>query len=252
MRKMCLLIAIAATLVAGVSSAAGRSSAAPCAGGTLDTGTYPGFTVTGTCAVPDGATVTIGGNLRIAAGATFDAKSLGQVTVDGNIVVGKGGRLELGCDLFAGSPCPESGEHAVDVVNGNVVANQPLTLRLNYVEVHGNVVSNGGGTGTDLFLNFPIKDNTIDGNLIIHGYRGGWLGVIRNHVHGNVDLSHIVSIVQPGPVAGVDTDSTEVQTNVIDGNLICHDNVPAAQVNPDHGGQPNSVGGRELGECAGL
>jgi hypothetical protein len=41
-------------------------------------------------------------------------------------------------------------------------------------------------------------------------------------------------------------------TNVIAGNLICHNNTPAAQVNPDDGGQPNTVGGRKIGECAGL
>ncbi|HEU5244252.1 MAG TPA: hypothetical protein VFU33_07620, partial [Gaiellaceae bacterium] len=59
-------------------------------------------------------------------------------------------------------------------------------------------------------------------------------------------------LVNP-PVPGeVDTDSSEIMTNSISGNLICHGNTPAAQVNPDDGGQPNDVGGQKIGQCAGL
>ena len=72
------------------------------------------------------------------------------------------------------------------MVDGNVKANQPLSLYLGSVTVHGNVVSNGGGTA-DRFYNFPIKDNTIDGNLIIHGWTGGWWGAIANTVGGKVE-----------------------------------------------------------------
>jgi hypothetical protein len=267
MRKTYVLAgmaAITAALAVGAASAAGDTSASPCSTGTLQSGSYPGFTVTGTCSVPDGAGVTIEGDLHVAAGATFDARSMSTVTIDGSIAVAPGGRLELGCDAFApgcpNSPTfpPQPGDYPADVVTGNVVANQPLTLRLDWTDIGGNVVSNGGGTGTDQFLNFPIKDNTIHGNLVVHGYTGGWFGVVRNHVDGNVDLSRIVSVVHPlsetdpTPTPGADSDSTEVQTNVVGGNLICRDNVPAAQVNPEHGGQPNTVAGLRLGECAGL
>jgi hypothetical protein len=138
------------------------------------------------------------------------------------------------------------------VVDGNVVANQPLTLYLGAITVHGNVVSNGGGGGvTGAFRNFPLKDDVIDGNLIVQGWHGGWLGVIRDHVGGNVIVQNNASVLtEDGP--GVDTDSTEVQTNVVGGNLICHGNTPAAQVNPVDGGLPNVVGGQKVGECAGL
>jgi hypothetical protein len=43
-----------------------------------------------------------------------------------------------------------------------------------------------------------------------------------------------------------------VQTNTISGNLICFGNAPAAQVNSGDGGLPNVVGGKAIGECAGL
>src|SRR6478752_6113656 len=84
-------------------------------------------------------------------------------------------------------------------VGGNVIANQPLSLYLSFLTIHGNLVSNGGGGGvTGEFRNFPTKDITVDGNLI------------------------------------------------------CQGNTPAAQVNPDDGGQPNIVAGKKIGQCAGL
>lgn len=83
-----------------------------------------------------------------------------------------------------------------DVVDGNVVANQPLALYIGNSTVHGNVVSNGGGTA-ERFFNFPIKDNVIDGNVVIHGWTGGWWGLIANTVGGNVDVSNNRSVVQP-------------------------------------------------------
>ena len=68
-----------------------------------------------------------------------------------------------------------------------------------------------------------------------------------------------VSLSTPGPAGsgalgapGMDPDSTEVQTNTIAGNLICFGNTPGAQVNPTDKGQPNIVGGKAIGQCAGL
>jgi hypothetical protein len=128
--------------------------------------------------------------------------------------------------------------------------------------VRGSVLSYGGGTLPGEFRNYPTKDNTIGGDLVIEGWRGGWIGVIRNHVGGSVVFANNASVVdclvdgpfgsclQTGP--GPDSDSSEVQTNWIAGNLVCLNNTPPAQVNPLDGGQPNVVGGRKTGECAGL
>ena len=65
---------------------------------------------------------------------------------------------------------------------------------------------------------------------------------------------------------GTDPDSSEVMGTHIDlgggnavdipqtigGNLVCFGNLPAAHVNPADGGAPNTVGGKAIGECAGL
>ena len=97
-----------------------------------------------------------------------------SVHVTGNVDVGKGALLGLGYATMT------------DVVDGNIDADQPLSLYLGFVTVHGNVTSYGGGT-SDRFYNFPIKDNTIDGNLTLKGWLGGWIGAIRNTVGGSVD-----------------------------------------------------------------
>ena len=89
-------------------------------------------------------------------------------------------------------------------------------------------------------------------------WSGGWLGVIRDDVHGNVNVSdnhsNFVQLSgETGPVMpGTDGDSTEVMTNKVHGDLVCWDNTPSAQVNTGDFGQPNDVHGSKLGECAGL
>ena len=228
-------------------------------------GSHGSLTVTGACTVTDD--LTINGNLTLADGSVLAAAG-SEVHVTGNIKVGKGAQLLLGWNAPEGKVGP-------DVVDGNIVANQPLALYIGNVTVHGNVVSNGGGSA-DRFYNFPIKDNVIDGNLVIHGWTGGWWGVIANTVGGNVDLSHNQSVVHPADdsacegtfpagcdaAPGPDPDAAEVQSrsisDVVDnpqhisGNLICHANTPAAQVNPIDGGGANIVDGKAIGECSGL
>ena len=247
---------VAPVLVGLVGLVASTAAAAPpgstsCSGGTIAPGTYSSLTVSGVCWFSGGA-VTVTGNLVVEAGAALNdhaASPLTAVHVGGNVLVGKGGIVGLGTyNPFA----PHN-----SVVDGNVIANQPLSLYISFTTIHGNLISHGGGGGvTGDFRNFPTKDNTIDGNAMIDGWTGGWIGFIRNHVGGNViffnNTSVINGLVEP-PVAGeVDSDSSEIMTNVIAGNLICQGNTPAAQVNPDDGGQPNDVGGQKLGECAGL
>jgi hypothetical protein len=248
-----VVIAAAALLVGGGSSAlADKPGSLSCSGGTsasptaIPAGTYNGLTVTGNCRVV--GNVTVNGNLNVADGAILNdhAVSFGTVHVTGNVTVGNGAVLGLG---HYGAPFAQSGS----VVDGNVVADAPLTLYLGGLTVHGNVVSNGGGSGAaGPFRNFPTKDDIIDGNLIVQGWQGGWIGVIRVHVGGNVIVSNNASVVTDDGSAPPDLDSTEVQTNNVGGNLVCQNNTPPAQVNPDDGGQPNTVAGNKIGECATL
>jgi hypothetical protein len=260
MRRLAILgtvVALVAMALPG-SALAAKPAAGTCSGGAIPGGTYSGFTVTGNCTIAAGASVQINGNLTVADGAILnDHAAAGfqgaQVHITGDVKVGKGAVLGLGSYATPGSV-------GLDTVGGNIVANQPLTLYLGSVTVGGNVISNGGGllsTSAEDFRNFPVKDNTIHGNLIIQGWRGGWIGLIRNHVDGNVIFAKNVSLSNPETGPGTDGDSSEVMGSVlgpqvIGGNLICHGNVPAAQVNFGDGGDYNVVGGNKIGECAGL
>jgi hypothetical protein len=104
----------------------------------------------------------------------------------------------------------------------------------------------------------------IHGNLVVQGWHGGWIGLIRNTVGGNVIFSKNVSRSNPETGPGTDEDSSEVQGSdlaaiggpsipqTIHGNLICIGNVPAAHFNPGDFGAANFVGGKAIGQCAGL
>ena len=173
-----------------------------------------------------------------------DAFTMGTVHVGSSLVVGDGAILALGCTLA--SPVPPCTGTTNDTVGGNIYADHPYTMYLDGDTVHGSVISIGGGPGLTgaPYVNFPIKDNKIDGNLIVQGWHGAWVGVIRNTVRGYVLFAGNESVA--------DSDSNEIQTNVIARDLICVGNSPAAQVNPDDGGAPNIVGGLKLGQCSGL
>ena len=253
--KLLLLLGSGILLVLGLTGSGAFAAPKETCTGPIS-GSHGSVTVTGTCAVV--GPLTINGNLTLDDGSVFVGFGP-AIHITGNVNVGKGAQLALGYNRAPGVLGP-------DTVDGNIVANQPLALYLGNSTVHGNVVSNGGGTA-DRFYNFPIKDNAIDGNLIIHGWTGGWWGAIANTVGGNVVVSNNRSVVHPaseecegtfpsGCVAapGADDDSSEVQSRFgnpqhISGNLICHNNIPTAQVNQGDGGQPNVVDGNSVGEC---
>ncbi|HET7044069.1 MAG TPA: hypothetical protein VFI37_04400 [Gaiellaceae bacterium] len=240
MRRIHLLVAVvtAAALIVGVASAtAGKPSGNACAGGTLASGTYGSITITNTCAPAPGAAITIDGNLTLAAGAVFNdhAGVPASITITGNVKVGQGAVLGLG------SYNPTAAQ--VTVVDGNVVANKPASLYLSFMTVRGNLISNGGGTDD---RNFPIKDDTVGGNVVIQGWHGFWMGLLRTTVGGNVIIANNTA-ADTSQLPGID--STEVVNNDIAGNLICHHNTPVAQLG-DTEQPPSRVGGNTLGECA--
>lgn len=252
-----LLPACCALLFVGIGSS--HASAAPaasghdkCSGGVLAPGVYNGLTVAGDCVI--NGDVTINGNVSVKPGAYLDAAYLGtHLTINGNVHVGEDARLGLGCS-FGYHDCgfnPAAWLGNV-TVNGNIVATQPLTMFLDFTAIHGNVVSNGGGDISQVDpggLVFPIKDNVIDGNVMVNGWQGAWFGIIRNTIGGNVSVINTAG-TRVDPATGI-PDSTEIVTNTIAGNLVCQHNSPPAQIG-DSGGTVNTVGGNVIGECAGL
>lgn len=230
---------------------AAAPDASSCSGGELASGTYSNVTVTGECTVPDGAEVTVLGNIHVAAGAVFDAQTHSSLTVGRNVTAGPGSMVGLGCT--DAHPCEDGvpGSIGQVTVHGNVSLHQVYDAALNGITVDGNVTSNRGGAGPlfpDPFIPFSVKDDTIHGNLVVQGLDTTWFGVIRSTIDGNVVLSNIQN---------ADPDGNEVVANTIGKNLICRGNAPASQFGdaveegpPGYG--PNTVGGVALGQCAGL
>jgi hypothetical protein len=254
MRRLRLLFGILAALGLGLFAA--TATADPFAGppicssaGSAVSGNYGNLTISGNAYVAARTTLSVSGDLTIAPGACLDAFTLGTVHVRGNILVDAGAILALGCTPNSlGDPTipPCFADTTHDTVDGSILADHPLTMYLDGDTIQGSVISKYGGPGltSDQFLNFPIKDNVIGGDLHIEHWQGGWIGAIRNHVGGNLAFSQNQSVLDP--------DSNEVQTNTVAGNLICFANSPDAHVNPADGGLPNVVGGLKIGQCAGL
>lgn len=216
--------------------------------GSAISGNYANLTVTGNEYVANKTTLTVTGNLVIAPGGCLDAVTLGTVTVGGNVLVGRGAILGLGCDPNALGPVPPCNNDTTnDTVGKDIIADGALTMYLDADTVHGSVVSNGGGPGATLspYVNFAIKDNKISGDLIVHGWQGAWFGALRNVVGGNVVVTDNVGLTKAENGA---LDSTEIVTNTVTGDLICLDNSPPAQFG-DSGGTANVVSGQKIGEC---
>jgi hypothetical protein len=259
-RFLCGLAAVLALSVPGSTVWAGPghppcSEKTTCAGGEIAPGIYNDVTVTGTCTIK--GDVTINGNVKIEDGAYLDAAYLTtQLTINGNVSVGKKAILGLGCS-FGYHDCGFSGTWLGAVnVNGNIKTKDSLTMYLDFVTVHGNVEWKGGGDislvdhpPVEDGLVLAIKDNVINGNLKVDGWEGAWFGVIRNMVYGNVTVTKTVGTRLDSTETFLD--STEIVTNTITGNLNCRDNAPPAQIG-DSGGSPNTVGGKKSGECASL
>jgi hypothetical protein len=252
-RTLSITLAASSMLLVATATATAASARVPgrhtCSGGSIASGTYRGLTVTGTCKVPDGATVTVRGNLEIAEGAAFNAVTNSTVHITGNVRVEDGATFGLGCTIM-GVGNPPCTMNTADVVDGNVVLDEPRTMYLDGSAVHGNVTSTGGGPGNTAtgLVNFVIKDNTIGGNVRVEQWQGFWIGLLRNTIGGTVTL-HENATANP--------DSTEVVHNTIGGNLRCSENSPMAQFGDAVDGAPpgygfNIVTGHARGECATL
>ena len=244
----------AAIAFAAALTPAGAALAAPaaftCAHGELGPGTYTSVYVTGQCSVPAGAKITITKNLTVAPGAMFDAQSApSAISIGGSVLGGRGSLVGLGCTTAHG--CESGGPVSTISVRHNIVLDHVYNAALNGIEVGGNVVSEGGGAGfvfPDQFIPFSMKDDIIHGNVVVRDLTTTWFGLIRSTVHGNVVLQNIKVD---------DPDGNEIVASTIGKNLICMGLSPAPQLGDavdgtPNGYGPNTIGGRALGQCAGL
>jgi len=269
-------------LTASAASAAptgGGGGAYTCTGGNIAPGTYRSIIVTGVCYMPAG-TIVIRKNLTVAPGALLDAVTPGDppgkhpvvpatVRIGGNVFVGKGAVLVLGCSPNISCSSPPG--ISFDRVGGNITAIGSLAVVIHSATIGGSVSVLGGGGGAAGGANsggcfntkaFPIpapwsedaalanpqtgspqytdaEDSFIGGNLTIVGVQTCWLGSLRNQVRGS--LTYVRNVTS-------DPDGMEINNNLMGRNMTCLNNDPAVQYG-DTMAAPNLVGGFAFGEC---
>jgi hypothetical protein len=292
LRVLAAVLAAFSSLAASTAVASaedeGHSRSLTCSGGSLasgspsliNPGTYSSIKVTGMCVIP-GGTVHVRGDISVEPGAVLITNHPGTppgqtgppeddatTTVGGDVLVGKGATLIMGCAPSSG--CTVTTKNRIE---GSVKADRPLGLLIRGTTIEENYSIHGGG-GQDydcspmgFFANLhapvftALEDARVGGNVSIRGYQSCWLGIARTKVGGNL------SVVDN---ALGDDDAIEILSNTIDGSLSCRgnkvvdvsqtpatftlhnpwDNVELSQTGTfPRGPQPNKVEGKRHGQC---
>lgn len=243
-----VLLAAGALAFAGApaANAAPGGGSYTCTGGDIS-GTYSNVMIVGPCAVPQGATLTVTGNLTVASGAVFDAQTVSStVAISKNVTAASGSFLGLGCQAEASvgnsaHPCADGGD-AVISVGGNITANGAMAVMLNGISVERNVAITGGGSDVP----WTIKNSTIGGNLTMSGQSTSWIGVLFNTIGRNATFTQIAINDPDGSGEGM-----YIGYNDVGHNLVCSGITP--KVSPGfRPGAVNTVGHNATGQCAAL
>ena len=281
---------------ANIANAAAADPSLVCTGGSIPSGTYSSILVTGRCSVPAGL-VSVDGDLRVAPGALLDAMTPagfpiapanlpGIVQVGGNLMVGRGAILILGCDLailcspgnstypapglYPGSPIGFS--NPGDIVAGNIVSTGGLAVIVHSVKIGGNASLLGGGGGPTQLSGGPGSGACFNPALfpplwnetVLAQNPGFPIPVYsdfeENSIGGSLTIKGLQScwtgalrnkiggnLIDLNNTWG-DPDADEVLGNLVSGNIICFGNNAAVQFG-DSGGASNVVSGQALGQC---
>jgi len=234
-RRLLGICALALVVVGvGANSAAAKNGRPATCSGTLGSpgvlsGTYSSnVTIEGVCAAVAGPAV-IDGNLTLTPGSGLNAAfAAGNVTVQGNLSVGRGAFMFLGCIPRSFACFDDNPQHptlsSASIVEGNLSETQPLGVVVHNSTIGGNVQQTGGGGGTTCENPppaFPFgvfssyEDSAIGGSINISGLESCWLGLARDTVGRNVNVLH-------NQLA--DPDAIEILGNQIGNNLLCQGN----------------------------
>ncbi len=260
----------------GSPAAASASDGYTCTGSPSSpghlTGSHGDVTVVGVCFVDQGAAI-VRGDLKVlpnsGLAATFGLNDLtgtgnSSLTVRGDVSVGSGGALLLGCvpnsfpcfdDPNPGSPTLSSAGN----VGGSLAAVTADGVIVHNSTIGGDVKQRGGGAGltcdpAGFFANFgspaysDYEDSTVRGSISISNMNGCWLGLARDNIGG--DLSILNNKF-------ADPDAIEILSDTIKGDLICRGNSmvwDSADLSPTGDlwprlPEPNTVRGERKGQC---
>jgi hypothetical protein len=230
--------------------------------------------VKGFCAVKDGPahvvgtlTVSPGSSLAAAFGLNHSTHHGGsRLSVTGDLVVGRGATVILGCKVVAGGagfPCLDEPNQkkptlsSAESVNGSLIENAPLGVVVHNSMIGGNVEESGGGGGLNCKPTGPFKafkspvysdyeDSLVRGNLQVTGLASCWLGVARVNVHGDLGFTNDKLS---------DPDAIEILANHVGKNLSCTgnssvwDSADTSSALFPRAAEPNAVHGTRSGQC---
>ncbi len=281
-RLSCLVFAGAIAggmLAAGSAVAAGAAvtghavavcSGTPTSPGVL-TGTYrSSVMVKGACEVNAGRAV-IDRNLTLSPGSVVLAafalndktgKGTSSLSVRGNLHVGVGATLVMGCNPqnFACLDDPHQNKPTLsshDTVGGNLSSSLPLGVVVHNSSVGGDVTQYGGGGGRNctpsgVFKLFksPVYSTyevmSVGGAVHVSAVRSCWMGFVEMRVGNGMEIRN-------NKLA--DPDAIEILANNIKGDLSCHRNSKTwdsedltSHLFPRKP-LPNKVGGKRSGQC---
>ncbi len=232
--------------------------------------------ITGLCYMRAG-TIVIRGDLTVGPRALLDAGAnpgdprskpvvTATVRVGGNVFVGKGAVLVLGCSPNLLGICPHG--LTFDSIGGSLTAVDALAEVLHGTSISGNATIVGGGGGAaggpassgcfktkvhpipapwseDAALAKQVpqftdfEDGSIGGDLTVIGVRTCWMGAFNLQVGGSLNWADNVTS---------DPDGNEVANNLMGENIACFGNHPAAQFG-DSDDATNLVRRDAFGEC---
>jgi hypothetical protein len=268
-----LMIALVAVAPAASAFPTPPSLVTVCTGGTIPAGSYPSMLIKGVCSMPAG-NVVVRGDLTIAPGALLDDGSPGDpttgtpvvaavLTVQGNLLVGRGAVALLGCS--PNSACSNPPGISAAHIDGSLTASNALAVVVHSSDIKGSFSMIGGGGGTmggvetgGCFAATPpppwsldtgsaiagspvysdVEDSTIGGDYTIANVSSCWLGSLRNQIGGS-------GLFQGNKMG--DPDAMEIGNNLIRRNLTCTGNRPAPQFGD--GASADLVGGFASGQC---
>ena len=133
--------------------------------------------------------------------------------------------------------------HSVITIKGNVTATNADTVLLNGITVNGNVTLTGGGGA----IPWALKNNTVGRNFTVRNVMPDWLGVLFNHIGGNLTLTNITA-TDPEDDGNA---AVSVVVNTIGENLNCEHLGPRLTGGAIPG-EFNIVGHKTTGQCIGL
>ena len=244
----------AAALTGGAFAAPASAAPSPgvCTSGSILAGTYSSLTINGSCKIDKG-TVNVTGDVTVKPGNVLFADYGGSdLRVKGNLTVGAGAVLRLGCapsDIACfNDPNPAHPTLATHhSIGGKLTANNAFSVSINNSNVKGDVLYAGSILGAGCLHDLTddatvptsaVEDNNFGGAVTIKNVSTCWMGFIRNQVVGTVTYNNNIGAVSSNVIDG----------NKIGGDLKCQGNTPAPQAGAPSAG-PNLVAGVRTGQC---